>query len=60
MALDDFPRCLRNLMAQSSIGEQMMVKDRIVRHLGNEHQVKSTLSLEFFRLSAKSVKAFKS
>ena len=60
MALDDFPRCLRNLMAHSSIGEQMMVKDRIVRHLGNEHQAKSTPSLEFFRLSAKSVKAIKS
>ena len=41
MALDDFSRCLKNLMANSAIGEQMMVKDRIVIDLGNEPQANS-------------------
>lgn len=41
MSLDDFSRCLKNLMANSAIGEQMIMKDRIVMDLGNEPQVNS-------------------
>ena len=60
MTLDDFSRCLKNLMVNSAIVEQKMVKDRIVMDLGNEPKKILTLSLGFFRLRSKFAKDLKS